>query len=77
MHLTYSDELGFFTHPDAEPISEDLDWRTRVWVDAEGEEVDAVGEPLELLLDTPRLVEPVAEGDEIAGVEDACEFVKV
>jgi hypothetical protein len=59
VHATYSDELGFFIHPDAKPISEDLDWRTMVWVDAEGEEVDAVVVSLELLLDTPWLVEPV------------------
>jgi len=57
MHSTYSDELGFFVHPDAEPISEDLDWRTRVWVDSEREEVDAVAVSLELLLDMPGPVE--------------------
>ena len=46
-------------------------------MDAEREEIDAVGVALELLLDMPGPVEPVPEGLELAGVEDVTELNEV
>lgn len=70
-------DLGFFPHPDAEPVTEDLDGSREVWVDPERKEVDALGVPFEGATDSSGIVEPVTERFEVSGIEDACELAEV